>query len=422
MMYALIDCNNFFASCERVFRPDLSNKPIVVLSNNDGCVIARSNEAKALGIQMGEPYFKVKGLCSQYHVNVFSSNYSLYGDLSFRVMSIIEDSWPTVEIYSIDEAFLDLKNLPFDKLAPFCEQLQKKILKSTGIPTSIGIGKTKTLAKAANFIAKKKLKTPVFNLGSTNHYWLKQIPVSDVWGVGRQWSVKLIGMNIKTAADLATVNALLIKKQFNVTLMRTAMELQGMICHQISPFEKRKSIVSSRSFGHLQTECTALAEAISSHCLLAYEKLREQQLMTQHLGVFVRSNRFRADLPQYNNAIDFKLPYPTDDLRYLTQVAKFCLGKIFKSGIAYQKVGVTLNQLIDKSNQPINLCLFEEPKPFQNNEKFLEVFDAVNRKYGRGTLCLAAKGFQKTWAMKRGMKSPNYTTQWHELPYVLMKN
>ena len=417
-MYALIDCNNFFASCERVFRPDLTVKPIIVLSNNDGCVIARSNEAKSLGIPMGAPYFKVKGLCDEYCVEVFSSNYSLYADLSFRVMSIIEDSWPDVEIYSIDEAFLDFKTAAIADIDFFCEELHKKIMKSTGIPTTIGIGKTKTLAKAANYIAKKILNKPLFVLESASPVWLKQIPITDIWGVGRQWSLKLKAMNIQTAADLAAASVLIIKQKFNVTLMRTALELQGTVCHQLSLFEKRQSIISSRSFGSQQTAFFVLAEAISSHCLLAYEKLRSEQLVVQQLGVFVRSNRFRPDLPQYHNAIILKLPYATDDLRYLTQMAKWGLRKIFKSGIAYQKVGVNFGQLIEKSTRPVNLCFFEEEKPFQENEKFSEIFDAINRKYGRGTLCLAAEGFQKPWRMRRDKKSPNYTTQWHELPNV----
>ena len=417
-MFALIDCNNFFASCERVFRPDLRNKPIVVLSNNDGCVIARSNEAKALGIAMGEPYFKVKGLCQQNHVEVFSSNYCLYGDLSYRVMSIIEESWPEVEIYSIDEAFLDLTSMPNLACDSFCKTLQARVLKETGIPTSIGIGSTKTLAKAANHIAKKILKNPVVNITPLPLFWLRQIPVNDVWGIGKQWSSKLMAMNIKTAADLVNVNPTLLKNKFNVMLMRTALELRGIPCHTLVVDEPRKSIVASRSFGCLQTEYEALAEAISSHCARAYEKLREQNLITHNLGVFVRSNRFRGDLPQYNNAIDFKLVHPTDDLRYLTQVAKYCLKKLFKPGIHYQKVGVQLNNLSSKQGQQINLSLFDEPTLFQNSDNFMAVFDAINKKYGRNTLCLAAEGLQKPWAMKRELKSPSYTTQWTELPVV----
>ena len=417
-MFALIDCNNFFASCERVFRPELINKPLVVLSNNDGCVIARSNEAKALGIAMGEPYFKIKGLCNQHHVAVFSSNYCLYGDMSSRVMSVIEDSWSDVEIYSIDEAFLDLKHMPQSTHQDFCEVLQARVLKATGIPTSIGIGPTKTLAKAANFIAKKILKTPVFHIEPQTNVWLKQIPIQDVWGIGKQWAAKLALLQINTAADLACANAVTIKNQTNILIQRTAMELQGIRCHALAVAEKRKSIVSSRSFGSLQTEYDALAEAVSSHCAHAYEKLREQNSITHNLRVFVQSNRFRHDLPQYNNSIEYQLLHPTDDLRYLTQIAKFCLQKIYKPAIHYQKVGVQLTHLSDKTGQAVNLSLFEEPHFFPNNDQFMDVFDAINRKFGRNTVRLAAQGFQKPWAMKREMKSPNYTTQWSDLPRV----
>lgn len=224
-MFALVDCNNFYASCERLFRPDLKNVPIVVLSNNDGCCIALSNEAKALGIAMGAPYFKIKGFCRQYGVHAFSSNYTLYGNISHRVMCTIEETWPHVEIYSIDEAFLDLSNLPVADHNLFCQELQKKILKHTGIPTSIGIGATKTLAKVANHFCKKVFNIPVFNITSNREQWLQQIAVGSIWGVGQQWENKLISRGIHTAYDLATTNPHLLKKCFNVVLMRTAMEL-----------------------------------------------------------------------------------------------------------------------------------------------------------------------------------------------------
>ena len=242
MMFALIDCNNFYASCERLFRPDLRYQPIVVLSNNDGCVIARSNEAKSLGIAMGEPYFKIKALCNQHRVHVFSSNYSFYGDMSFRVMSIVEDSWADVEIYSIDEAFLDLSNMPRTKQKAFCHDLQKRVLKETGIPTSVGIGPTKTLAKLANHIAKKVLKIPVVNI-SDKLDWLEKVDVSEVWGVGRKWHKKLVQKGIYTAADLAKANPKLIKDSFNVMLMRTAMELKGTPCSKNEEMAKKQSIM-----------------------------------------------------------------------------------------------------------------------------------------------------------------------------------
>lgn len=418
-MFALIDCNNFYASCERLFRPDLHIKPIVVLSNNDGCVIARSNEAKALNIAMGEPYFKIKAFCKQHGVHVFSSNYTLYGDLSYRVMCIIENAWTDVEVYSIDEAFLDLSSMPGHLHNAFCLALQQRILKETGIPTSIGIGKTKTLAKMANHMAKKTLKVPVVNI-SNKLLWLHKIDVGEVWGVGRSFHKKLVQNSIYTAADLAKANLNLIKKTFSVTLMRTAMELNGIPCTQVGENEARQSIMSSRSFNQLQTEYKILAEATSSHCRRAYEKMRHLGLQTKHVSVFIQSNRFRDDLPQYQNAIDFKLVHATDDLRYLTRVAKFCLKKIHKKGIHYQKVGVLMSQLTDKTTQQMDF--FNQPSDdhLEKTERTMTVLDAINQKFGRHTLCLAAEGYIKPWSMKQHMKSPSYTTQWDELPVVFI--
>lgn len=416
-MFALIDCNNFYASCERVFRPDLRTQPIIVLSNNDGCVIARSNEAKALGVVMGEPYFKVKSICKQHHIHVFSSNYTFYTDMSQRVMSTIEEHWTDVEIYSIDEAFLDLSSMPTEKHDAFCQSLQKRILKHTGIPTSIGIGKTKTLAKLANHIAKKILKVPVFNI-TGQPKWLAQVEVGEVWGVGRQWNKKLISRNIYTAADLAASHPKLIRNAFNVMLMRTVMELNAMPCAQLEVEEKQKSIISSRSFGRLQTEYIFLSEAISHHCMTVYEKLRKQNLLAQQVSIFIKSNRFRKDLPQYHHAINFRLIQATDDLFYLTKIAKFCLKKIYKKGIQYQKVGVLVSDLIDKKYQQIDMFSQTNEATQKKTEQLLSTFDAVNRRFGGHTLYLAAEGCTKPWAMKRQMKSPNYTTQWNELPIV----
>ncbi len=419
-MFALIDCNNFYASCERLFRPDLQATPIVVLSNNDGCVIARSNEAKALGIAMGAPYFKIKAFCKTHKVQVFSSNYTLYGDLSYRVMCTIENSWTDVEIYSIDEAFLDLSSMPITMQDSFCHDLQKRILKDTGIPTSIGLGHTKTLAKIANHLAKKILKTPVVNLDNTPQY-LDKIAIGDVWGVGLQWQKKLIGQGIHTAADLAKANPRFIKEAFNVVLMRTALELRGIPCGTLEETAKKQSIMSSKSFGTLQTEYQALAEAMSSHCARAYEKMRQQALITAHLTVFIQSNRFRLDLPQYSNSISFKLIHATDDLCYLTRVAKFCLKKIYKEGIHYQKVGVLMSHLMDKPHQQMDFFNQPSDEKIAKTDLTLDVFDAINQKFGRHTLYLAAEGCSKPWTMKRQLISPNYTTQWDELAKVVIR-
>lgn len=416
-MFALVDCNNFYASCERLFRPDLRNQPIVVLSNNDGCVIARSNEAKALGIGMGEPFFKIKGLSQQHKVHVFSSNYTLYGDMSQRVMDIIDASWPQIEVYSIDEAFLDLRSMPHHLHDAFCLALQKTILKSTGIPTSIGIGPTKTLAKLANHIGKKELKVPVFNI-SQQRYWLEKIKVGDVWGVGRRWQKKLMEKGIHSAQDLAASNAPIIKKQFNVILMRTVMELQGISCGSFEEDRPKQSIMSSKSFGEMQTNFSFLAQAISSHCARACEKARKQNLLAQRVYVFVRSNPFREDLLQYANSMECRLVNASDDTRVITRVAKLCLKRLFKAGVHYKKVGVMLVDLVNKSQQQLDLFHQPEPEELLKKDQLMTVFDAINRRYGSHTIKLAAEGYSKPWAMRAQMRSPCYTTRWSDLPIV----
>jgi DNA polymerase V len=421
MMFALIDCNNFYVSCERLFRPDLMNKPVIVLSNNDGCAVARSNEAKALGIKMGVPLFQIKNLCRQHGVHIFSSNYTLYADLSQRVMQLISESWPQIEIYSIDEAFLHLQGLSEQQQTAFCCDLQKKILKWTGIPTSIGIGKTKTQAKLANHIAKKRLGVPVVHLNDLPG-WLDKIAVEEVWGVGRRWAAKLIAMGIETAGDLSRADPRLIKKRFNVVLQRTAYELNGLSCLELDAIEAKKSIVSSRSFGNMQSDFHQLAEALSAHTARAWEKLRKQQSLVQYLSIFILSNRHRKDLNQYSNAIGFKLINPSDDLRQLTRCAKYCLKQIYRPGILYKKVGVMFDELIPK--QPRQSDIFQKIPEHQSkhSEQLMQTIERINQKFGQSTLQLAAEGYQKPWAMRRELKSPNYTTQWHDLPVVYARN
>lgn len=420
-MFALIDCNNFYTSCERLFRPDLRTVPIIVLSNNDGCVVARSNEAKALGIKMGVPYFEVKGLCKQHHVQVFSSNYTLYGNLSNRVMSVIEHYWPETEIYSIDEAFLNLTTLPHSQINSFCWELQKTILKNTGIPVLIGIGRTKTLAKVANHVAKKKLKMSVFDVTNQEKLWLSQLEVDDVWGVGRQWSKKLLGLGITNAYELSQMNPRLVKDRFNVMLQRTVLELSGRPCLELEELTAKKSIISSCSFGGLQSDFNFIQEAISHHCATAWAKMRRQGLIAQHLSVFIRSNPFRKDLAQYSNSIGFRLVNPTDDIRSLTKAAKFCLAKIYRQDIHYHKSGVLLADLIDKQYRQMDLFQQPSDEEILETEKVMKLIDAVNKKYGSRTLRLAAEGFRKSWSMKRQLKSPHYTTRWSELPVAFLR-
>lgn len=413
-MYALIDCNNFYASCERLFRPDLHNQPIVVLSNNDGCVIARSNEAKALGIRMGEPYFKIKMLCQRYQIHAFSSNYVLYGDLSNRVMSVIEAAWPAMEQYSIDEAFLDLKQMPSHSHDEFCAKLQETILKSTGIPTSIGIGPTKTLAKIANHICKKELKIPVFNI-THQRGWLSRIAIGDVWGIGRQWQKKLLQQHIKTAADLAALSPHELKRTCHLPLIQTSMELQGIVTHLLRDHEPQQSMVSSRSFGQMQTELAPLIQAISKHTRTVHEKLRQQQSCAQQISVCIVTNRFRKDLPQYQHQIMHTFMMPTDDLRLLTHAAIHCLKKIYKPGMHYKKAGVCVNSLLSKHHRQMDMLHQPTEEETHKTESLMTVFDRINHKFGRGTLKLAAEGYEQAYAMRSHLRSPHYTTQWSDL-------
>lgn len=416
-MFALIDCNNFFVSCERLFRPDLQHVPVVVLSNNDGCVISRSNEAKALGIRMGEPFFKMQVQAKANRVQVFSSNYVLYGDLSNRVMQTIGAFWPAVEWYSIDEAFLDLGNLPPEAAQRLCEVLQKKVLKDTGIPTSIGIGETKTLAKAANFLAKKKVKTPVFCLTSPD-WWLFQIPIEEVWGVGRRWAVALQSQGIKTAQDLANQDPHGLRRRHNVMLMRTAMELGGMVCQGLAVDTPAKSMVSSRSFGQMQTEKAVLAQALSRHAARVSEKAREEGLLAKHVTVFLRSNRHRADLLQHNPSHTVVLVHPTNDTRVVTRAALEGLSKIFKPGIYYKKVGVFLNDLRPPMPQQEDIFEAIDSLALAKSERLMRIFDRINAQYGRHTVRLGSEGYGTQWCMRSDHHSPCYTTRWSDLRKV----
>ena len=414
-MFALIDCNNFFASCERLFRPDLRTKPVIVLSSNDGCVIARSNETKALGIAMGAPYFKIRSFCKQHHIHVFSSNFTLYNDISQRIMRVIEDTWPHVEIYSIDEAFLDLSQLDASYHDVLCTELQRTILRHTGIPTSIGIGPSKTLAKLANHVAKKELKIPVFNINNQRD-WLQRIPIGDVWGVGRQWNKKLLQHGIHTAYDLAHANSYAIKNEFNVVLQRTHLELNGIACSTLAEQVLPKSILSSRSFGHPQSEYQPLTQALSSHCSTVWRKLRRARLLTQYLSVFMYTDRFKDK--NYYHSIDLKLPHPSDDIRCITAYAKFCLEKLYRADTQYKKVGILLSPLVPNSHQQMDLFNQPSSETQEKAEQFMGVMERIHTRFGKHTIRLAAEGYNKTWQARNALKSPNYTTVWADLPVV----
>jgi DNA polymerase V len=411
-MFAIIDCNNFYASCERLFRPDLIGQPIIVLSNNDGCVIARSNEAKALNIKMGQPYFQIKKICNNHGIQVFSSNYSLYGDISARVMQTIEETWPYLEIYSIDEAFLNLHTLAQTKQLDFCQNLRHKILQNVGIPTSIGIAATKTLAKAANFIAKKNPKIGVFLL-EPDQPWLELMPVEEVWGVGRRLAAQLQSLGIRSAADLARQSPHRIRQRFSLPLMQTTLELQGTACHQLTLITPKQSIIASKSFGKSQTELKNISQAISHHCARATEKLRQQGGKVALMSVFIRTNPFQNNQPQYAKRCQIYFHQASDDLREITAKAIQGLNTIFKPEFAYHKAGVCFEQI----HYHQQMGLVQEPKR-RNTDEFMQVFESIRNKYGRNSIHLAAEGIQQTWSMKSEQRSPAYTTCWQDLPLV----
>ncbi|MAJ81348.1 MAG: DNA polymerase V, subunit C [Legionellales bacterium] len=405
--FALIDANNFYASCERLFRPDLITTPIIVLSNNDGCVIARSNEAKKMGIEMGVPFHQVKHLCHKHHIHVFSSNYALYGDLSNRLMHIIADNVPTMEIYSIDEAFVELQRQEITLM----HQLRGTILQHIGVPVSIGIGPTKTLAKVANHIAKRVLYQPIFEINQENIDWLKHIPIHDVWGVGRRWGQKLMALGITTAHDLAHANSEFIRKHFNVVLTRIVRELNGINCLELDAPSNKKSIVSSKSFSKALHDYDSISHALSHYCARASEKLRAQGSKANFIHVFLKTNPFSKNSPQYRNACGYRLIMPSDDTRELVTHAKHCLKIIYRQGYRYHKTGVMLSDLQSKTIQQYSLL---ETGKSQANP-LMPLIDCINRRYGTSTIKVAAEGLHQTWRPLSLKRSPHYTTQWQDL-------
>src|SRR5690554_2212754 len=353
-VFALVDCNNFYASCEKLFAPHLKEVPVLVLSNNDGCVVARSKEAKALGIKMGVPVFKIKQLIRQHKVRVFSSNYPLYADMSSRVMSTLEALAPRVEVYSIDEAFLDLSGLEqlFD-LADFGQQIKAKVDKDTGIQVCVGIAPTKTLAKLANHGAKQYPATGgVVDLTSPvrQQKLMAITSVDEVWGVGRQLTKRLNAMGIKTAFDLAQTDPQLIRSQFSIVLERTVQELNGIACLELEQVPaKKKQIISSRSFGEVVTDLASMRQAVAQHASRAAEKLRAEDQQAKVLTVFIQTNRFKTDQPSYSNSATGQLPDPSNDSRALNRLALQLLQSIWKDGYRYNKAGVMLADFYDQN-------------------------------------------------------------------------
>ena len=410
---AIIDVNNFYVSCERVFNPKLENKPVVVLSNNDGCAISRSNEAKALGIKMGTPWFKFKEFAKQENVTALSSNYTLYLDMSHRVMTLLSKFSPDQEIYSVDESFLDLTTFKSKDLIKYGQQIKTKIKQWTGLPVSIGIGSTKTLSKLANHIAKKNPSFKgVCNLNAmdqdTLETWMSHIPVNEVWGVGRSLAPKLNQLGIMTVLDLKQADPDYIRQQFSIVLEKTVRELNGVMCMELKDIEEpNKEIIVSRSFGRRVKDKQELIEAITSYTSRAAERMRKQESVATSLYVYIRTSP-HDDKKQYANGVNIPLFQPSDDSMVLTNAALLGLDYIYRDGYDYQKAGITLCNLTSKHKMQGNL--FNDTIAHSR----MKIMDTINQRW-KGKLKLGSEGVTKEWEMKAQFKSRNYTTNWDQL-------
>ncbi len=413
---ALVDCNSFYVSCERLFNPKIRKRPVVVLSNNDGCIISRSNEAKVLGIKMGEPYFKAKDTIIKNKVEVFSSNYSLYGDLSRRVMRTLKRFNEEIEVYSIDEAFIDLSNFPDDEVEKVGKEIRDTVLQWTGIPTSIGIAKTKTLSKVANHIAKKKQSGVVSLIGIENlDPILEKVEINDVWGVGRQLTKFYQKNGIYNAKQLKNKSNTWIKKCSNVLSSRTAMELRGIPCINLETTQtKRKSCVVSRSFGKRIEKFQELKEAVANYCLNASEKIRSESLVAKAITVFVRTSPFQRDFGYYSNVKTVDFPIATNNSIETVKTAVSILESIFKNGYRYQKAGVMLTGLRNDDGRK-NLFSSEKDEKIKS---LMRSIDNTNYRYGRSTLSLASAGVHKKWNMRRQYSSKIDTADFYSLPRI----
>lgn len=416
-MFALVDVNSFYASCETVFRPDLKGRPVVVLSNNDGCVIARSAEAKGL-VTMGAPYFKQKEIFRRHGIVAFSSNYELYADMSHRVMTTLEELTPRVEIYSIDEAFCDLTGVSnCYNLDAFGREIRRTVLQHTHLTVGVGIAPTKTLAKLANFAAKKWQRQTggVVDLSGVERQrkLMAALPVEEVWGVGRRLNKKLNAMGIHTVLDLANTPTDLIRKHFSVVLERTVRELRGESCLGFEEHVPHKQeIICSRSFGERISDYEAMRQAICSYAARAAEKLRAEHQYCRFISAFVKTSPFALNEPYYGNSASVKLLTPTEDSRDIINAATRCLDLIWREGLRYQKAGVMLGDFFSSGVAQLNL--FDENPPRRNSEKLMALVDKLNEQ-GRGTIWFAGQGIEQQWQMKREMLSPRYTTRFSDL-------
>ena len=418
-VFALVDCNNFYASCEKLFRPDLADKPVVVLSNNDGCIIARSKEAKKLGIKMGLPVFQVRDLLQKHQIVAFSSNYALYADMSQRVMSTLESLAPRVEVYSIDEAFLDLTGVAYSQgLTEFGLEVRRTVQKHIGIAVCVGIAPSKTLAKLANHAAKTWPKTGgVVDLTSKERQrkLLALLPVGEVWGIGGKLTKRLQQLGVDTALQLADADPKFIRQHFSVVVERTVRELNGESCIALEEMaQTKKQIISSRAFGERITDKQQMREAISEYVSRACKKLRQEQQEAKYLTVFLRTSPFSDKDAPYSASKSVELDSPTGDTRIFLAKAMQLLDGLWLDGYRYAKAGVMLSDFYDPGvHQP---GLFDEPLiKKESDHQLMQLIDNLNAKHGK-TIWFASQGTKQDWSMKRELLSPAYTTNWRDLP------
>jgi len=421
-LIALVDCNNFYVSCERVFRPDLIGKPVAVLSNNDGCIVARSQEVKDFGVKMGVPLFQIQQLVNQHQIQLFSSNYTLYADMSARVMSTLEEFSPSLEIYSIDEAFLDLTGVCHKNPIAYGHQIRRAVFRATGIPVCVGMGPTKTLAKLANFAAKKwKMTGGVLDLSDPvrREKLMRIVSVGEVWGIGSRTTAKLNQIGINTVWDLAIQPSKRIQTQFNIVVARTVLELNGSPCLELEEIAPDKQqIVCSRSFSRRLTEYKELSAALAEYCSRAAEKLRRQRSVAGCITVFIRTNPFNQNEPQYQRSASAKLNTTTQDTRVIIATANRLLTEIYKMGYRYHKCGVQLSDIKPEAS-PGQLELFDffdSELPVENRQ-LMSVVDQINRRFPK-SISVAATGIDKSWKSKADRVSQRYTTDWRELVKV----
>ena len=417
-MIALADCNNFYVSCERVFNPHIRNKPVVVLSNNDGCVIARSNEAKAFGIKMGDPAFKIRHIFEKYSVTIFSTNFALYSDFSNRVMSILSESVPRIEIYSIDEAFLDYAGIP--EPVEYASYLRKKVLQWTGIPISIGIAETKTLAKVANRIAKKQIQSGIFYLTCPNMIrdCLKQLPTSKLWGVGRRYAGKLELYGITTAYELTQRSDSWIQRNMSIVGLKMVNELRGIPCFELATVWKRKkSICTSRTFGEEICHFDQLAQALSTYAAMCGVKLRKQGSCAGVITVFIITNPFKhTHHLNYQGTRTIRMDIPSNDSLEIVSIAISGLRSIYRNDCIYKKAGVIVSDIVPQSQ--VQLSFFDDIVDIEKRHRLMQAVDTVNNRFGRMKIRLAINGFERKWKLKQERLSPCYTTRMSELIWV----